>query len=174
MARQAASDEEAVASGAAARQQQPDGERRGERHGGDAGGIGDATTGTIDDSSGPNLSTAVTASDGPISVRTRGMRATRPVKRMGMATTAASEGKRQRTGAASGGATANTRKRPARGQGDGGRVKVARQIEVGAATIQRTVGGRYEWRDAQLRVRADDDEAQRAARTRGATYDDGG
>ena len=30
----------------------------------------------------------------------------------------------------------------------GGRVKVARQIEVGAATIQRTVGGRYEWRDA--------------------------
>ena len=52
---------------------------------------------------------------------------------------------------------------------------MARQIEVGAATIQRTVGGRYEWRDAQLReARADDGEAQQAARTRGATYDDGG
>ena len=108
-------------------------------------------------------------------MRTRGAREKRPVQRMGMATAAASEGKRQRTGTANGGATANTRKRPARGQGDGGRVKVARQIEVGAATIQRTVGGRYEWRDAQLRAaRADDGEAQQAARTRGATYDDGG
>ncbi len=60
----------------------------------------------------------------------------------------------------------------ASGRGGAG-VGVKRQIEVSAATMQRTVRGRYEWRDGQL-GQGGADAAARAQRQRGEDYDDGG
>ena len=83
-------------------------------------------------------------------------------------------GKRKRAARAGSAKERNVAQRTKMERGtSGGQVGVKRQIEVGAATIQRTVRGRYEWRDGQLGQGGATD-AARAQRLRGADYDDGG
>ena len=83
-------------------------------------------------------------------------------------------GKRKRAAKAGGMRERNVAQRTKLERGaSGGQVGVKRQIEVGAATIQRTVRGRYEWRDGQL-GQGGATAAARAQRLRGEDYDDGG